>query len=112
MTYLYDCSKCGKEFEVIKPAKDMDVNETCPDCGEFARRQFMPKYVHLSKTAVTHAEYNPGLGCVVKNARHKEDLCKRKNVVEVGNDFKSGESMQKHYDQARAEKIAKSWEVD
>ena len=73
-------------------------------------RQFVPSKLHITGAKVTHPEYNPGLGCVVKNKRHKEDLMKRKGLVEVGNDFRSGADMQKTFDQARAEKREKSWE--
>lgn len=110
MTYEYECSRCGKRFDVIKSYKDMEVNETCPKCGEYAIRQFVPSKLHITGAKVTHAEYNPGLGCVVKNKRHKEDIMKRKGVVEVGNDFKSGETMNQHFDTARAEKMRKRWE--
>jgi len=88
----------------------MDVNETCPKCGEYAIRQFVPTKLHISGASVTHAEYNPGLGCVVKNKRHKEDLMKQKGVVEVGNDFGSGEKMNVHFDKGREEKFKKRWE--
>jgi putative FmdB family regulatory protein len=110
MTYEYLCEKCDKRFDVIKSYKDIDVTEYCPKCGEFAVRQFVPTRIHLSGTAVTHAEFNPGLGCVVKNKRHKEYLMKAKGVQEVGNDFKSGESMNAHFDKAREEKMRKRWE--
>lgn len=112
MVYVYQCSKCGFSFDVTKSVKDMDVNEFCPKCDSPSIRQFVPSKIHLSGTRVTHAEYNPALGCVVKNKHHKEDICKRKGVIEIGNDFKSGESMQKHYGQAREEKINKRWEKD
>jgi Golgi nucleoside diphosphatase len=95
---------------VIKSVKDMEVNETCPKCGEFAVRQFVPSRLHITGAKVTHAEYNPGLGCVVKNKAHKADIMKAKGVVEVGNDFKSGESMNQHFDTARTEKMRKRWE--
>jgi hypothetical protein len=88
----------------------MEVNETCPKCGEYAIRQFVPSILHISGARVTHAEYNPGLGCVVRNKAHKQELMKQKGVIEVGNDFKSGERMNQHFDRERAEKHRKSWE--
>lgn len=88
----------------------MEVNETCPKCGEFAVRQFVPSKLYINGAKVTHPEFNPGLGCVVRNKRHKEDLMKAKGVVEVGNDFKSGEKMNQHFDAARAEKHRKGWD--
>lgn len=112
MTYVYKCLSCGHRFDVIKSVKDINVAETCPVCGEFAERKFFPDRIHLSKTAVTHAEYNPGLGTVVKNARHKSDLLKEKGMVEVGNDYGSGDRMQESFEKARSEKLAKEYLED
>lgn len=95
---------------MTKSYKDMDVNETCPSCGEYAIRQFVPSKLHIVGASVTHAEYNPGLGCVVKNKHHKEDILKRRGLVEIGNDFGSGDKMHKVFDQAREKKREKSWE--
>jgi putative FmdB family regulatory protein len=110
MTYQYYCEKCDTKFDVIKSVKDIDVNEFCPGCECPAERQFVPQHVYFSGTKVEHAEYNPGLGAVTKNKKHREELAKRKGVVEVGNDFGSGENMQKHFDQAREEKLKKRYE--
>lgn len=37
-------------------------------------------------TKVEHAEYNPGLGCITKNSKHRAEIAKRKGLVEVGNE--------------------------
>lgn len=110
MTYEYKCIKCGKSFDVVKPVKDMDINEYCPSCDSPAERMFVPRNVFFNGAKVEHAEYNPGLGCVVKNKAHKQDIMKRKGLSEVGNDFKSGEKMQAHFDKAREEKLNKRYE--
>jgi putative FmdB family regulatory protein len=85
MTYVYQCQKCDHVFDVIKSVKDIDVNETCPQCGEYAERQFVPSRVHFMGTKVEHAEYNPGLGCVVRNSSHRKELAKQMGLEEVGN---------------------------
>lgn len=110
MTYQYECVKCGHNFDVIKSVKDIDVNEFCTRCESPAVRKFVPENIYFSGAKVTHAEFNPGLGCVVKNEAHKKDLLKRKGLVEVGNDFKSGESMQKDFDQKRADRLSRSYD--
>jgi putative FmdB family regulatory protein len=110
MVYAYQCVKCEHAFDVIKSVKDIDVTETCPRCGEFSERQFVPQRIHLSRTRVEHAEFNPGLGCVVKNKKHREELCREKGLIEIGNDFKSGDSINDHFDKAREEKLKKRWE--
>lgn len=110
MTYEYKCESCKRYFDVIKSVKDMERNENCPKCGEFGIRQFIPEVIHFNKTKVTHAEYNPGLGCVVKNEAHKRDIMKRKGVVEIGNDYGSGEKMQALSEKARQEKFKKRYD--
>lgn len=110
MTYEYVCIKCDHRFDVIKSVKDIDVNEFCPQCESPSERQFTPSRVHLSGTRVEHAEYNPGLGQVVKNKKHRQEVAKRKGLVEVGNDYKSGEKMQTQFDRARKEKLNKRYE--
>lgn len=110
MTYQYHCEKCDRSFDVVKSVKDIDVNEFCPNCESPSERQFVPTRVHFTGTSVQNAEYNPGLGAVTKNKKHREELAKRKGLVEVGNDYKSGESMQTQFDQAREEKLSKRYE--
>jgi len=112
LIYGYKCTACDRSFDVVKTVSEMERDEACPDCGSAAAREFVPRALYLSQTQVTHAEYNPGLGCVVKNKRHKEDLMKRQGVVEVGNDYGSGAKMQAHFDKAREEKRRRSWEDD
>lgn len=105
MIYPYLCDSCQKEFDVVKSYLHMDDPEKC-DCGSKATRQFTAR-VHIIGAQVTNAEYNPGLGCVVKNKAHKDDIMKRKGVVEVGNDYGSSEKLQKKFETDRAEKIKK-----
>lgn len=107
MTYEYQCESCGKSFDVIKSVRDMEVSENCPSCGEFAVRMFVPSRVHITGASVQHAEYNPGLGCIVKNKQHRAELCKQKGVEEIGNEKPA--SIHKHFDKVREEKHEKSW---
>jgi putative FmdB family regulatory protein len=85
LIYPYLCPKCEHAFDVIKSVADMDREEPCLKCEAPAERQFTAR-VHFIGAKVTHAEYNPGLGCVVKNKSHKDDLLKAKGLVEVGNE--------------------------
>lgn len=70
-------------------------------------RAFAPSRIHIVGAKVTHAEYNPGLGCIVKNKRHKEELCRQMGVQEIGNE--KTEKIHKHYDQVRADKHKRGW---
>jgi putative FmdB family regulatory protein len=38
-TYQYRCATCGR-FDLVRPMADVQVSESCPDCGETARRVF------------------------------------------------------------------------
>lgn len=110
MLYAYTCTKCEARFDIVKSLRDIDRLEPCPKCNGDTKRDFAPIKLHLSKTKVQHAEYNPGLGTVVKNQRHKEDLCKRMGVEPIGNDYGSGEKMQKKFEADREAKRNLDWE--
>lgn len=114
-TYDYLCGGCTKHFESVKGIKEYDSNPSaeCPHCNFMCRsdhRYFGFCKFSFTGTAVTDAEYNPGLGTVVKNKYHKTEICKAKNLIEVGNDFNSGEKMQSHYETRKREERDKMWE--
>ena len=108
-TYDYFCEKCDKNYEVIKSMKEYDGKDPCPICGNTGSRIFSCKIL-LSGTKIEDAEYNPALGAVTKNAHHRKELAKQLGVVEVGNDFGSGEKLQKHLDDQRISKIKKAYD--
>lgn len=108
MIYEYRCGKGCAPFDVVKSYRHMEDPEHCPKCGELSTRQFVPSKIHLVGTQVTHAEYNPGLGCIVKSKAHKRDLMKAKGLEEVGN--ASVESIHKHFDTNREEKIDRAYD--
>lgn len=110
MVYAYKCSKCDAQFDIVKSVKDIDLAEHCHKCQAPAIREFTPKKLHLSKTTVRHAEFNPGLGQVVKNDYHKKEILKRKGLVEIGNDYGSGEKQQAAFDAVREAKKNHEWE--
>ena len=88
----------------------MEDPESCPTCKANGERIPFPRTLHISKSRVQHAEFNHGLGKVVKNQYHKEEICKRMGVVEVGNDYASGEKMQTKFEAERAIKREKEWD--
>lgn len=111
MIYEYHCAKCETAFDVIKSAKEMEAVEHCKQCGSVCARHFVPSRVYFNGTKVEHAEYNPGLGTVVRNSSHRKELAKIKGVEEVGNE--PVESLHKYFEKAREDKVEKSWsEVD
>lgn len=109
MIYEYECSSsaCGERFDVVKPLRDYQTPEKCPKCQKPADRRF--SRLQIMGASVEDAEFNPALGCVVKNKKHREELCKRKGLVEIGNDYSSAESIHKEFDQKLKEKREESW---
>jgi hypothetical protein len=97
---------------VIKSVSEIDREERCEACDSPAARQFVPSRVYFSGASVQDAEYNPGLGCVVKNKHERQEIAKRKGLVELGNDYKNPDSLHKEYEQKRAAKRAAAWEKD
>jgi hypothetical protein len=88
----------------------MEREERCEGCDTLATRMFVPRKLSLFGTKVTHAEYNPALGCVVKNKAHKEQILKEKNLIEVGNE--NPNRMIDRDDKARNEKLSKLYDED
>lgn len=107
MIYQYACESCGIRFDVIKSHRDMERPEHC-QCGMLAKREFIPQRVFFSNTSVQHPEFNPGLGCIVKNKQHRSEICKARGLEEIGSE--PVESIHKHYDTRRAEKIEKAYD--
>lgn len=60
-------------------------------------------------TKVKDAEYNPGLGKVIKNDHHKKEILKEKGLVEIGNDFGGGERQQTHFEKRKEEEKEERW---
>ena len=83
--------------------------ENCPDCTKVADRIPFPRKTYLIGTAVQNAEYNPGLGMVVNNKEHRSEIAKQRGLVEVGNDYGSGEANQQHFEKEREAKKEKGW---
>lgn len=109
MTYEYKCGSCSHLFDVIKSVAEIDSPESCPECNSGADRQFSFK-VHIIGASVQNAEYNPGLGCVVQNKKHREELCKQRGVTEIGNDYQSPDTMHKEKEKEREDKAERRYQ--
>ncbi len=108
-TYEYFCEKCDKNFEVIKSIHEYKSPENCKQCGNEATKVFS-RQVHFIGTKIEDAEFNPGLGCITKSKRHREELAKRKGLIELGNE--KPETVHNHFDRARNDARKKSWEKE
>lgn len=82
--------------------------ETCRECSSVSTRVYTP--AQFIGTAVQSAEYNPGLGCVVKSDKDRAEIARRKGLQEIGNDFGSGDKAMAKYDKDRTERLNKRWD--
>ena len=106
--YLCESTDCERYFEVVKTVAEMPNPEVCPDCGSPAKKLFSVPMISPSASDWGKEEYNPGLGMVIKNARHRKEMAKRKGVEEIGNE--KPETVHKHCAEIQADKRKKSWD--
>ncbi len=107
--YPFYCQKCDEEFESVESIKTYDGDGECPTCQTVSReRVFKAGGIYFLGTSVESAEYNPALGQVVKNSKHRNEIAKQKGLIEIGNE--KPEAIHKHYDNQRADKLKKSWD--
>jgi putative FmdB family regulatory protein len=111
VVYEYRCEQCDYSFDVIKSAKAFTRTEKCKTCKADAILQISSN-IYFSGTKTTDAAYNPAFGMVIKNDRHKRYEAEKRGMVEIGNDFGSGEKLQKHFDKVRDEKRKKVWDEE
>lgn len=108
MTYEYRCTPCHVSFEERRGPDELENPCPCPRCGQEAERYKIVANLYFNNTAVYNAEYNPGLGCVVKSQYHKSELMKEKRLEEIGNE--KPDTIHKHYDDSRQQKWETEWE--
>jgi hypothetical protein len=84
--YPYTCAACdcANNWLVYKPMASMDVSEKCPKCGRIGERTI--GRTSFYGATVEDAEFNPALGCVTYGPKHREEVAKRKGLVEIGNE--------------------------
>jgi len=101
LIYEFACKSCSNKFDVWKPASEFTRTAAC-DCGGLADLVIHPPRGFINEK-VEHAEYNPGLGCVVKNRSHRAQIAKARGLVEVGNE--KTETLVKHAESNLAAKL-------
>lgn len=98
-TYEYKCSQCCETFDIIKSVKELNDPECCPQCSGFKVERMICRTHFYGASDWDKAEYNPGLGVVTKNAKHRDKLARERGMIEVGN-----ESLEKTMD-SQAKKL-------
>lgn len=106
-TYDYFCEKCENPYSFIKSIKEYSARDLCPNCKVQGYRIYSCKTQFIG-TKIEDAEYNYGLGTVTKSKNHRNELAKRMNVVEIGNEKPS--TIHSHFDKAREEKRRQNWD--
>jgi len=109
-TYPYECSNpdCLRQFDVVKTVAEIDQPEHCDKCHSIGNR-FIGRTHFYGASDWDKAEYNPGLGCVVRNASHRKEVAKRLGVQEIGNDYSASDKMISESDSSRQRKIEDRW---
>ena len=82
--YDYECSKCEQTTEIDKSISAYDREEQCQQCNEPMKRLISAGYFLYEK--VEEAQFNPGLGQVVRNRKHKNEILRKNGLIECGND--------------------------
>lgn len=108
MIYPYECPECKHTFEVIKPVAEIDFVERCEACGMEAERKIAKNQYFYGADDWDNAEYNPGLGQVVKNRKHREQIAKQKGFIEVGNE--DPVKLDREFERDRELEIDASWD--
>lgn len=84
MNYPYECPELH-QFEVVKSVRNIDDPENCPTCGKLSTR-----YIALSHfygaSDWDKQEYNPGLGMVTRNSKHRAREAKARGLIEIGSE--------------------------
>ena len=106
MTYDYHCEACNKPYDVIKFMSEYDGKDKCPDCGAQGRRVYSSN-IEFIGTKVQDAYKCTGLGEVIKSKRQRDELIKKKDLIEVGSE--KPEKIHQHFEAERQARRDKSW---
>lgn len=107
-TYDFACAKCDEPFEIIQSIKEYDGKANCPSCGIESRERIFSANAFFIGSKVEDKEFNPGLGIITKNAKHRRDEARARGLEEVGTE--APEKIHKASENLRAEKLKRSWD--
>lgn len=85
-TYEYACNKCLKEFDIIKRVVQIDDPEECPACESKDVKRHISRTHFYGASDWDNKEYNPGLGIITRNKKHRDREAKARGLIEVGNE--------------------------
>tara|TARA_R110002020_G_scaffold210755_2_gene417014 strand:+ start:383 stop:784 length:402 start_codon:yes stop_codon:yes gene_type:complete len=80
----FECDTCGRFHEDVTFANHKAITRAiaCEECGEEATMRFKTNNLIHHDHSGMYGQYHYGLGEVVRNYSHKQELLKKYNVVE------------------------------
>lgn len=93
----------------MKSVKEIDRVEDCPECKAPCPSEC--RYIartHFYGAKVEDVQWNPGLGKFTRSAKHRAELAKRMDVIEIGNE--AADSMHRREEKIQAERDAVNYE--
>lgn len=108
-TYDYFCETCSLEFDVIKSIKEHKTPdfEKCTACGKSCPQVFSCN-IHFVGEKIKDAYKCPALGEVIKSDKHRNEVAKRRGVIEIGNE--KPDKIHKYFDNQREDKRKKAYD--
>jgi putative FmdB family regulatory protein len=106
-TYPYECKDCAHKFDIVKTVSRIDEVEQCPSCNSDKTGRYLTRFHFYGASDWDKAEYNPGLGMVIRNKRHRRDEAKARGMIEIGNE--DPDKTHAHYEKQREKQSEDSW---
>lgn len=69
---------------MIKSISEFDNPEFCPDCKSGNVERYIARTYFYGASDWDNVQYNPGLGIVTRNAKHRAREAKARGLIEVG----------------------------
>ena len=107
MIYEYKCEKCKINFDIVKHHSKHRDPENCGKCGLQGLRLFGNAELSIDKM---QPEYYHAFGEVVKSRRHRTELMKKNDMVEMGSE--KPKKMHSRFQNQRDQKRNQRWNED
>ena len=79
--YCYECPRCHRNVDILKPMSDMDRAETCGACGKDMERILQP----IAGAYVVGGGTGAGRGAAARRAQAKSDTIRSMNPTDKAN---------------------------
>lgn len=84
--YEYGCKDCGLNFDVVKSFKEYDLPQACQSCQSLETERYISRSSFYGANDWDKVQWNPALGCITKNSKHRAQIAREKGLIEVGNE--------------------------